>query len=77
MHYLYIHPYINPVHRSCYLIAKSCSIVCDPMDCGKPSFSYFHYVPEFAQTHVHRVNDAIQPSNSLSPSSSALNLSQH
>ena len=42
-----------------------------------PGFSVLHYLPEFAQTHVHWVSDAIQPSHSLLPSSLALNLSQH
>ena len=45
---------------------------------GTPGFPGLHYLPEFAQTHVHRVNDAIQPSHPLSsPSPPALNLSQH
>ena len=48
------------------------------MDCSTPGFPVLHYVPEFAQTHVHWVSDAIQPSHSLPSSSSpALNLSQH
>ena len=42
------------------------------------SFSVLHYLPEFAQTHVHQVSDAIQPSHPLSPPSPpALHLSQH
>ena len=40
-------------------------------------FPVFHYLPEFAQVHVHWVSDAIQPSHSLSPSFPALNVSQH
>ena len=48
------------------------------MDCSTPGFPVLHYLPEFAQTHVHWVGDAIQPSHPLlSPSPSALNLSQH
>ena len=48
------------------------------MDCGMPGFPVLHCLPELAQTHVHRVSDAIQPSHPLSPlSPSALNLSQH
>ena len=48
------------------------------MDCGTPGFLVLHYVQEFAQTHIHWVGDAIQPSHPLSPSSPpALNLSQH
>ena len=59
----------------------SCSVIltlCDPMDCGMPGFLVFHYLSEFAQTHVHWICDAIQPSHPLLPPSlSALNLSQH
>ena len=43
----------------------SCSVVSNslwPMDCSMPAFPVFHYLPEFAQTHVHWVDDAIQPS---------------
>ena len=40
-----------------------------PMDCSTPGFPVLHYLPEFAQTHVHWVNDAIQPSHPLSPPS--------
>ena len=39
------------------------------MDCSTPGFPVLHYLPGFAQTHVHRVSDAIQPSHPLSPSS--------
>ena len=47
------------------------------MDCSTPGFPVLHYLLEFAQTHVHWVNDAIQPSNPLSPPSPpVLNLSQ-
>ena len=48
------------------------------MNCSTPGFSVHHYVPEFAQTQVHWVSDAIQPSHLLSsPSPLALNFSQH
>ena len=40
----------------------SCLTLHDPMDCGTPGFPVLHYLPEFAQTHVHWVDDAIQPS---------------
>ena len=50
----------------------------DPMDCSTPGFPVYHQLPELAQTHVHRVGDAIQPSHPLSsPSASAFSLSQH
>ena len=43
---------------------------CDPMDCSTTGFPVLHYLLEFAQTHVHWVDDAIQPSHLLSPASS-------
>ena len=47
------------------------------MDCSTPGFPVHHQLPELAQTHVHRVSDAIQPSHPLlSPSLPAFNLSQ-
>ena len=48
------------------------------MSCSRPDFSVLPYLPEFAQTHVHGVGDALQPSHPLLPSSPpALKLSQH
>ena len=48
------------------------------MDCNKPGFPAHHQLPELSQTHVRRVNDAIQPSHFLSsPSPPAFNISQH
>ena len=59
-------------------VTQSCSTLCDPMDCSTPGFPVHHHLPELAQTHVHRVSDAIQPSHPLSsPSLPAFNLSQH
>ena len=54
---------------ACYFcsVPQSCPILCDPIDCSRPGFSVLHYIPEFAQTDVHQVNDAIQPSHCLSP----------
>ena len=50
----------------------------DPVDCSMPSFSVHHQLPEFTQTHVHLVGNAIQPSHLLlSPSSPAFDLSLH
>ena len=46
-------------------------------DCSTPGFSVYHQLPELAQTHVHGVGDAIQPSHPLSSPSPALNPSQH
>ena len=49
-----------------------------PMNCSTPGLSVHHQLPEFTQTHVHRVGDAIQPSHPLSsPSPPAPNPSQH
>ena len=64
---------------SCFCsVAKSCPTLGDPMDYSMPSFPVLHYLPEFAQTHIHWVGDAIQPCHPLSsPSSAAFNLSQH
>ena len=59
-------------------VAQSCLTVCDPMDCSTPGFPVHHQLPELAQTHVHRVDDIIQPPHPLlSPSPPAFNLSQH
>ena len=59
-------------------VAQSCQTLCDPMDYSMPGLPVHHQLPEFTQTHVHRVSDAIQPSHPLSsPSPRALNLSQH
>ena len=67
---------INSVHFSS--VAQSCLTLCDPMDCSMPGLPVHHQLPELAQTHVHWVSDAIQPSHPLSsPSLSAFNLSQH
>ena len=62
----------------CCSVTESCPILCNPLDCSTPGFLVLHPLPEFAQTHVHRVGDAIQPSHPLSPlSPPALSLSQH
>ena len=61
----------------CCSVTKSYSTLCDPMDCSTPGFPVLHSVLEFAQTHVHWLYDAIQPSHPLSPCSPALHLSQH
>ena len=59
-------------------VAQSCPTLCNPIDCSMPGFPVYHQLPEFAQTHVHQVGDAIQPSHPLSsPSPPAFNLSQH
>ena len=59
-------------------VAQSCLTLCDPMDCSTPDFPVLYRVPEFAQTHVHWVGDAIQTFCPLLPFSPfAFNLSQY
>ena len=62
----------------CCSVAQSCPTLRDPMDCRTPDLPVPHHLPEFAQVHVHCIDDAIQSSHPLTPSSlSAFNLSQH
>ena len=62
----------------CCCITQSCLTLCNPMDGSTPGFPVLHHLPEFAQTHVHWVRDAIRPSCPLLfPSPPAFNLSQH
>ena len=59
-------------------VAQLCPTLCDPMNYSMPGLPVHHQLPEFTQTHVHRVSDAIQPFHPLSPPSPpALNISQH
>ena len=59
-------------------VAQSCPTLCDPMNLSTPGLPVHHHLPEFTQTHVHRVRDTIQPSHPWSsPSPSAPNPSQH
>ena len=58
------------------LVTQSCPTLCNPMDCSTPGFPVHHQLPELAETHVHRIGDAIQPSHPLSPPSPAFSLSQ-
>ena len=59
-------------------VAQSCPTLCDPMNYSTPGLPVYHQLPEFTQTRVHRVGDAIQPSHPLSsPSPPAPNPSQH
>ena len=58
-------------------VAQSCLTLCNPMDCSTPGLPVHHQLPKLAQTHVHQVSDAIQPSHPLlSSSSPAFTLSQ-
>ena len=68
----------SPSAVHCCSVAQSCSTLCNPMDCSTPGSSLLHHLPELAQTHVHWVSDAIQPSQPQSPPfPPPLNLSQH
>ena len=59
-------------------VSQSCLTLCDPMNRSMPGLPVHHQLPEFTQTHLHRVGDAIQPSHPLlSPSPTAPNPSQH
>ena len=60
------------------LVAQSCLIICDHMDCSMPGLPVHHQLPEFTRTHFHWVGDAIQTSHPLwSLSSPTFNVSQH
>ena len=59
-------------------VTQSCQTLCHPMNSSTPGLPVHHQLPEFTETHVHRVSDAIQPSHPLSsPSPPAPNLFQH
>ena len=59
-------------------VTQSCPTLCDPMNHSTPGLPVHHQLPEFTQTYIHRVSDAIQPSYPLSPPSPpAPNPSQH
>ena len=66
---MYIH-----IHMCIYISSASqlCLTLCDPMDWRVPGLPVQHQLPELAQTHVHRVGDAIQPSHPVTPFSSCL-----
>ena len=59
-------------------VTQLCPTFCHPMNRSTPGLPIHHQLPEFTQTHIHRVSDAIQPSHPLSsPSPFAPNPSQH
>ena len=62
---------------SLFSLSVVCLTHCDPMDFSTPGFPVLNHLPELAQTHVHWVGDAIQPSCPLSSPSPAFNHSQH
>ena len=58
----------------CCSVTQSCRILCDSKDCSMPGFPVLHHLPEFAQTLIHWVGDASQPSHPLLSPSPALSL---
>ena len=62
--HLHLQPLISFLYSSVQFssVTQSCLTLCDPMDCSTPGLPVHHQLPEFAQTHVHWVGDAIQPS---------------
>ena len=62
-----ISPVLLQVHDMFYSVTQLCLTLCDPMDCSTPGFPVLRCLPEFAQSHVHWVADAIQRSHLLSP----------
>ena len=80
----FLFPFYKEAHNGCIIwiqfnsVIQSCLTLCDPMDCSTPGLPFHRQCPEFTQTHVHCVGDAIQPSHPLSsPSPHAFNLFQH
>ena len=70
--------YTPECHKQFSSVTQSCPTLCDPINRSTPGFPFRHWLPEFTQTYVHQVGDAIQPSHPLSnPSPPAFNLSQH
>ena len=59
-----------------FSVTKSCLTLCDPVNCNTPGSSVLHYLPEFAQIHVHWVSDELSHPL-LSPSPFAFKLSKH
>jgi len=57
---------ITPKPDQIRSVAQSCSTLCDPMNCSMPGLPVHHQLPEFTETHIHQVSDAIQPSHPLS-----------
>ena len=69
--------YLFQFHFSFSSVTQSCPTLCNPMNCSTPGLPVHHQLPDFTQSHVHRVNDAIKPSHPLFSPSPALNLSWH
>ena len=54
---------MNQVSVKFSSVTQLCPTLCDPMNCSTPGLPVHHQLPEFTQTHVHRVGYAIQPSH--------------
>ena len=65
---LFHHWLFSGSHIQFSSVTQSCPTLWDPMDCST-GFPVYHQLPELAQIHVHRVDDAIQPSHPLPPPS--------
>ena len=76
--YICVDTVLTPISVQFSWVAQSCPTLCDPMNRSMPGLSVHHQLPEFTQTHVHQVGDAIQTSHPLlSPSLPAPNPSRH
>ena len=74
------HPNLNHGGNGCGCcsVTPSCPTLCDPMDFSRTGLPVLHHIMEFAQTHIHRIGNAMQPSHPLaSPSPPAFNLSRN
>ena len=72
------HNTVNQLSVQFSSVTQSCLTLCNPMNRSTPDLPVHHQLPEFTQTHVHRISDAIQPCHpQSSPSPLAPNPSQH
>ena len=62
----------DKMHFQFSAVIQSCPTLCNPVDCRTPGFPVHHQLPKLAQTHVHQVGDAIQPSHPVVPFSFCL-----
>ena len=64
---LYKYKFIYSLYKSIQIrsVAQSYPTLCDPMNRSMPGLPVHHQLPEFTETHIHRVSDAIQPSHPI------------
>ena len=67
-----LHTCVYSIPKNCCSVTQSCPTLCNPIDCSTPGFPAHHQFPKLAQTHVHQVGDAIQPTHPIIPFSSCL-----